>query len=169
MNTNTDEIYLEAEADIRNNNYHEAFQKYESILYEEPGYAPAHNSMGWLYKTQFDNYQKAETHFAAAMQSDPLYPHPYFHMAALLIDLERYDELKKHLERCLKIITIDKAWVYYRYGMLDEIKGEYSTAIKNYQTAILYCLNNEKIKDYQADIERCNTKQQIANDLKEIK
>lgn len=167
MNTNTDEIYLEAEADIRNNNYHEAFQKYESILYEEPGYAPAHNSIGWLYKTQFDNYQKAETHFAAAMQSDPLYPHPYFHMAALLIDLERYDELKKHLEKCLRIITIDKAWVYYRYGMLEEIKGNYKQGIKNYQTAILYCLNNEKIKDYQCDIERCNTKLQIATELKE--
>ncbi len=166
MTTRTDEIYLEAEADIRNNNYHEAFQKYESILYEEPGYAPAHNSMGWLYKTQFDNYEKAETHFNAAIQSDPLYPHPYFHLATLLIDLERYEELKKHLEKCLKIITIDKAWVYYRYAMLDEIKGRYDAAVKNYKTAILNCLNNDKIKDYQTDIERCKTKQEIIKEIK---
>ena len=54
MNANSEELYLEAEADIKNNNYAEAFKKYESILYEEPDSAPAHNSMGWLYKTQFD-------------------------------------------------------------------------------------------------------------------
>ena len=118
MTTQFEQTYLEAEADIRNNNYHEAFQKYESILYEEPGYAPAHNSIGWIFKTQFDNYKKAETHFQAAIQADPLYPHPYFHYAGLLIDLDRFDELKKLLEKCLKIVTVDKAWVYSRFILL---------------------------------------------------
>ena len=33
MNANSEELYLEAEADIKNNNYSEAFKKYESILY----------------------------------------------------------------------------------------------------------------------------------------
>ena len=66
MNANSEELYLEAEADIKNNNYAEAFKKYESILYEEPDSAPAHNSMGWLYKTQFDDYAKAENHFSTA-------------------------------------------------------------------------------------------------------
>jgi tetratricopeptide (TPR) repeat protein len=63
MNANSEELYLEAEADIKNNHYAEAFKKYESILYEEPDSAQAHNSMGWLYKTQFDDYAKAENHF----------------------------------------------------------------------------------------------------------
>ena len=63
MNTNMEELYLEAEADIKNNNYAEAFKKYESILYDEPSSAPAHNSLGWLYKTQLDDYGKAENHF----------------------------------------------------------------------------------------------------------
>jgi len=121
--------------------------------------------MGWLYKTQFDNYGKAENHFTAAMQADPLYPHPYFHLAALFIDLERFDELKKHLDKCLKIVTIDKAWVYYRHGMLAEIKNNYAEAIRHYKLAILHCLSNDKIKDYQADIERCKTKQEISQEL----
>ena len=164
MTTQYEQTYLEAEADIRNNNYHEAFQKYETILYEEPGYAPAHNSIGWIFKTQFDNYEKAETHFQAAIQSDPLYPHPYFHYAGLLIDLDRFDELKKLLEKCLKVVTIDKAWVYYRYAMIEEINGNFTGAIKQYKTAILHCMNNDKIKDYQADVERCKTKEEIANE-----
>ncbi|HRI21093.1 MAG TPA: hypothetical protein PLA68_09060 [Panacibacter sp.] len=161
MTTSFEQTYLEAEADIRNSNYHEAFQKYETILYEEPGYAPAHNSMGWIFKTQFDNYEKAETHFRAAIQANPSYPHPYFHLAGLLIDLERYDEVKKLLHACLKVVTIDKAWVYYRYAMLAEINGGYNEAIEQYKKAIINCLNNDKVKDYQADIERCKIKNDI--------
>src|SRR5580692_531241 len=79
MNTNMEELYLEAEADIKNNNYAEAFKKYENILYDEPDSAPAHNSMGWLYKTQFDDYAKAENHFLTAIKCDSFYPHAYFH------------------------------------------------------------------------------------------
>jgi len=162
MTNRFEELYLEAEADIRNSSYHDAFLKYESILYEEPGYAPAHNSMGWIYKTQFDNYDKAKMHFLAAIQASPSYPHPYFHLAALYADLERYEDLQKHLAKCLTIASIDKAWVYYRYGMIEEIGGRYDTAIKNYKSAILHCFNNDKIKDYQADIDRCKIKQEIA-------
>ena len=33
--------------------------------------------------------------FMTAMKSDPLYPHPYFHLAALLMDMERLDELEQ--------------------------------------------------------------------------
>jgi tetratricopeptide (TPR) repeat protein len=164
MTSRIEEAYLEAEADIRNSNYHEAFQKFENILYEDPSFAPAHNSIGWIYKTQFDNYEMAETHFTAAMKIDPQYPHSYFHLASILIDLERYNELKKHLDKCLKISTVDKAWVYYRMGMLEEIKGNYDKAIREYKTAILNCFNNDKIKNYQADIERCKTKAAIAKE-----
>ncbi len=107
MAINIEEIYLEAEADIKNSAYVEAYKKYETILYEEPNYAPAHNSMGWLLKNQFDDLEKAENHFMAAMKSNPLYPHPYFHYAVLLTDMERYKDLEKHLDKCLKISTID--------------------------------------------------------------
>jgi tetratricopeptide (TPR) repeat protein len=85
-------------------------------------------------------------------------------LASILIDLERYNELKKHLDKCLKISTVDKAWVYYRMGMLEEIKGNYDKAIREYKTAILNCFNNDKIKNYQADIERCKTKAAIAKE-----
>lgn len=161
MTTKIEQIYLEAESDIRNNNYHDAFEKYETILYEEPGFAPAHNSMGWIYKTQFDNYPKAENHFKAAMQADPLYPHPYFHLASIYFDLDKFDSLKTHLEKCLTITTLEKAWIYYRYGMMEETNGNYEQAIKQYEQAILHSFNNEKINDYKSDIERCRTKLEI--------
>ena len=156
-----EEIYLEAEADIKNNNFAEGLKKYESILYDEPDSAPAHNSLGWLFKTQFDNYAKAENHFQTAIKGDPLYPHPYFHLAALLMDMERFVELKQHLEKCLKVPTIEKSWVYNRYGLMKEINLDLDKAIYYFEKAILSSQNDEKIKDYRQDIERCEAKKEI--------
>jgi len=161
MNTNSEELYLEAEADIKNNNYAEAFKKYESILYEEPDSAPAHNSMGWLYKTQFDDYAKAENHFSTAVKCDPLYPHSYFHIAALLMDMERIEELSRHLERCLRVRTIDKSWVYGRYALMEELRPDYDKAIFYFEKAILASQSDDKIKDFKQDIERCKMKMEI--------
>jgi tetratricopeptide (TPR) repeat protein len=161
MNANSEELYLEAEADIKNNNYAEAFKKYESILYEEPDSAPAHNSMGWLYKTQFDDYAKAENHFLTAIRCDNLYPHSYFHIAALLMDMERFEELTKHLEKCLKVRTIDKSWVYGRYALMEELKSDFEKSIYYFEKAILGSQNDEKIKDYRHDIERIEMKKEI--------
>ena len=162
MNTNSEELYLEAEADIKNTNYAEAFKKYASILYEEPDSAPAHNSLGWLYKTQFDDYTKAENHFITAIRCDPMYPHSYFHIAALLMDMERFDELSQHLERCLRIRTIDKSWVYGRYALSEELRQNYDKAVFYFEKAILASQNDEKIKDYRNDIERVEMKREIA-------
>lgn len=156
-----EELFLEAEADIKNNAHVEALRKYETILYDEPNHAPTHNSLGWIYKTQFDDYKKAENHFKAAMKSDPAYPHPYFHYAVLLTDMERYAELKKHLEHCLKVPTIDKSWVYYRFAIVAELKMDIETAIENFEKAILNSLNDDKIKEYYSDIERCKKKREI--------
>ena len=161
MNTSSEELYLEAESDIKNNNFAEAFKKYEAILYEEPDSAQAHNSMGWLYKTQFDDYAKAENHFQTAIRCDALYPHSYFHIAALLMDMERYEELSRHLEKCLTVRTIDKSWVYGRYGLMEELKMDFDKAVLYFEKAILSSQNDEKIKDYKLDMERCAMKKEI--------
>lgn len=161
MSTRIEELYLEAEADIRNSNFQEAFQKYENILCDDPGYAPAHNSMGWIYKSQFENHEKAENHFRAAINSDPFYPHPYFHLATVMMDMDRFKELEEHLEHCFEVYTIDKSWVYDRFGMLYEMTNDYTRAIKSYEQAILSTMNNDKIKEYQGDIERCKIKVNI--------
>jgi hypothetical protein len=141
----------------------EAYKKYESILYEEPNYAPAHNSMGWLLKNQFDDLEKAENHFITAMKVSPMYPHPYFHYAVLLTDMERYKELGRHLEKCSRVATIEKSWVNARRGILNELQLQFDEAIKNYEAAILTTLSDEKIKDYKADIERCRMKSELKN------
>lgn len=158
---NIDELYLESEADIKNSLYSEAFKKCESILYEDPRHAPAHNSMGWLLKTQFDDYERAEKHFLTAIKSDPLYPHPYFHYATFLSDLERFDDLERHLQNCLKVSTVDKSWVHGKAANVAELDLDFKKAIQLYQKAILSTLNDEKVKAFSEDIERCKFKQTL--------
>jgi tetratricopeptide (TPR) repeat protein len=163
---NVDELYLESEADIKNNEYTEAFKKCEAILYEEPDHAPAHNSMGWIFKTQFDDYARAEKHFLMAMKMAPLYPHPYFHYATLLTDLERWEDLDVHLSFCAEVATLDKSWIHSKRAVMHELTKDYDSAIKYYEEAILYSVSDEKIKNFTEDIDRCFIKKMIVNRVK---
>ena len=164
MHSKMEELYLEAEADIRNNSYVEAFRKYETILYEEPGNAPTLNSLGWLYKTQIEDYKKAEKFYLACMNGNPQYPHAYVNYAILLTDMERFDELSTHLEKCLKISTIEKSMIYVRFGIMEELKLNFTDAVSYYEKAILMTLSDEKIKDYQENVNRCKTKMELGKE-----
>jgi tetratricopeptide (TPR) repeat protein len=82
-------------------------------------------------------------------------------LASILADLERFEELSEFLDRCLGIRTVDKSWVYFRFGMIAELRGQYREAIEWFKKALLQTMNNEKVKDYQLDIERCTTKMNI--------
>ncbi len=166
MTTQLEELYLEAEADIKNNNYAEAFKKYETILYEEPGNGPTLNSLGWLYKTQIEDYTKAESYYKASIKSAPLYPHSYFNYATLLTDMERFEELDRHLEKCLSVSTIDKSWVYMKWGFKEEILLDFQKAIAYYEKAILLTLNDDKIKEYRQHIDRCREKTELSKNQK---
>ena len=45
--------------------------------------------------------------------------------------------------------------------MIEETYKKFEEAIKFYQKAIINSFNNEKITEYKADIERCQTKMEI--------
>ncbi|GAA4342237.1 tetratricopeptide repeat protein [Flaviaesturariibacter amylovorans] len=134
---------------MKQNNYTEAFRKYESILFEEPTHAATHNSLGWIYKTQLDDFRKAESHFTAAIRSEPHYPHAYLNFAVLLMDLERYDELEALVQKALDVPAIEKSWLYHRLGLARELQLRFDEAVTYYEKAILMTLNDDKIKAYR--------------------
>jgi acyl-ACP thioesterase len=82
------------------------------------------------------------------------------------MDMDRYVELEEHLEHCLEVYSIDKSWVFDRFGMMNEMNGAFGKAINYYQQAILATMNNDKIKEFQADIERCKVKLNITRNTK---
>ena len=169
MNSYLEETYLEAEADIKNGDFVEAFRKYESILLEEPLNGPTLNSLGWLSKTQIEDFIKAEAYYKASIASDSKYPHSYLNFATLLTDMERFEELEVHLQICFRIPTIEKSWVFMKLGLMEELKLNFKGAITNFEKAILVAISDEKIKDYEANIARCKSKIELSkNHLKWI-
>lgn len=156
-------MYLESDIAIKNGNFIEAKTLLENILSEEPNYSLAHNSLGWLYRTQFDDYQSAEQHYKVAIHFSPLYPHPYLNYAYLLTDLERFGELEELMQKCLAVPSIGKAFVYHQRGVVCELQEKYTEAIGQYKTAARLSLNDEKIEEYKKHIARCETKMAEAN------
>lgn len=161
MNTQLEELYLEAEQDIRNSHFVDAFRKYESILYDEPNHGPTLNSLGWLYKTQIEDVEKAENYYRACIRTDPSYPHAWHNYATLLTDMERFSELAAHLETCLTVPTIEKSWVYLKFGFMEELLFNFDQATACYEMAILSALSDEKINEYRQHLDRCAKKMEL--------
>jgi len=162
MNSYLEETYLEAEADIKEGNFVEAYRKYEAILLEDPTNGPTLNSLGWLSKTQIEDFTKAEAYYKGSIAADALYPHSYLNYAILLTDMERLEELEELLQTCFRIPTVEKSWVYMKLGLMEELKLNFKAAISNHEKAILVAINDEKIKDYQQNINRCKSKIELS-------
>jgi tetratricopeptide (TPR) repeat protein len=158
---NWEDTYLEAEEAIRNSNYLQAKQLLENIILDEPATAQAHNSLGWLYRTQFDDYPRAERHYRAAINCNPGYPHPYINLIVLYTYHEQWEKLKSVANRALTTPLVDKAAVYYRLGLMEEYLQNYPDAIANYKKAIKFCLNQDTIDDYKRAIATCEYKAEL--------
>jgi len=154
-----EDLYLESDQAIKNGNFLEAKNLLETILSEEPNYSQAHNSLGWLYRTQFDDYETAENHYLAAIRFCPEYPHPYWNYIYLLTDMERFGELDKLLQRCLKVPMLNKSQLHSQFALMHEYQEQYHKAISSYETAIRMSVNDEKIEEYRRSITRCRNKQ----------
>ncbi len=159
--THLEDVYLEAEECIRNENYLHAKQLLESIIMEEPDFVPAHNSLGWIYKSQLDDYHRAENHFVRALKTDKNYPHTYNNLFKLYTDLEQWDKIKSLAKKAIQVPLVDKALVYYRLGIAEEFQMNFEEAILYYKKAIQRCLNFENIESYKKAIANCEYKQTI--------
>lgn len=158
MTQNADELYLTAEAEYKNGNYTEALRLYFEVLNEEPDCAPAHNSIGWIYKTQFDDYPKAERHYHAAISANPMYPHAYWSLTYLLTDLERFAEVEQLMKRCEQIPSVDKSMIQQRLGIIAELKGDFQQAVNCYKKSLLLTISDERVDEMRKNIERCEYK-----------
>ncbi len=78
------------------------------------------------------------------------------------MDQERFTDMEKLIQKALKISTTDKSGLYYRLALANEIQVKFEEAILFYENAILFSLNDEKIKSYREDIDRVEEKKQIS-------
>lgn len=158
MTGDFEDLYLQSEQAIKDGDLIRAKQLIENMLQEEPRSAIAHNSMGWFYRVQFEDYSKAEMHYKNAIRFNPDYPHAYWNYAFMLTELERFEELEKLLDRCLRVPSISKALIYNQLGEMRELQGRYPEAISSYREAIKRSVKNDQIEQYWESIKRVEEK-----------
>lgn len=163
-----EELFLEADKALDDGNLAEGKKLLEEILNEEPSFGKAHNHLGWLYKTKFQDFKTAETHYKLAIKFDPNYSATYLNYAYLLRDSGRLDELEQLLNKALGIEAPNKCAIYDEFGSLYELKGQYKQAINYYKKAIQYCLNDKVMDDLKSHIKRCRKKRALFSNFKRI-
>ena len=104
MNANSEELYLEAEADIIEQPIMQKLSRNTKAFFMRNLTALRLITpwVGCIKRSLTTGAVKAERVFSDRQSNAILYYlHSYFHIAALLMDMERFDELNGHLKRCL--------------------------------------------------------------------
>jgi len=155
---NIESLYLASDKAIEEDDYDKAIELLKTILEEDPKFARAHNSLGWLFKYKYTDSEKAEMHYKLAIQFNPKYGSPYLNYIYLLRDQQRLDEMFKMLNTANEVSQVSKVGLYDEYGTYYELIGDYKKAIEYYNKAIAKCLNSD-IDEFKAHIKRCIEKQ----------
>lgn len=163
MQFKMDDKFFEADLLIKENKIGEALQMLTEIITEMPDYGRAHNHLGWIYETKYNDYARAEKHYQAALSYSPEYVAIYYNYAILLSTLGRYDELIALLDRAMAIPGINKATIQNEYGIMYEAQGKYNEAIESYRNYIRFLYDNKLIDQAQESIRRCQNKMNLLN------
>lgn len=153
-----EEIFQQADLDIKDGYFDSAFRKLEEILVEDPFFGKAYNHMGWMYETKLKDYVKAEECYKKALDTDPNYTATYTNYSILLSTLNKYDELRLLLEKAITIPGVDRANVFNEYGIMYEQMGQYEQAIEHYRKCGEMTLNKDTLSRAMDSIDRCRTK-----------
>lgn len=153
-----EELFNNADLDIKAGKLEAAVETLEQILREEPTFGKAYNHLGWLNETKFKNLNQAEKYYKLALQYAPEYTAAYKNYAILLSTLKKFDTLKEILEQSLQVPGMDKANVYNEYGIMYEQMEQYETAIKYYKDAAKATISDKFMQAAMDSIKRCNTK-----------
>ena len=156
-----EQCMLDAERAFEERLYLEGKGYLEEALAEEPTYGKAHNHLGWLYLYHLNDLDKAERHLKLALKYTNSYKAPYIHMSTLLFDQGRFDEYELILAQAEQVPGVEKSFIFNEYGRLNEVKGQYRSAIKSYKDAIKWSLNDHEIAIAKDNIKRCRNKRWI--------
>lgn len=156
-----DEKFFEADQLIKDGKITQALTLLNEIITEMPEHGRAHNHIGWIYETKYNDYTKAEKHYQAALAFTPEYPAIYYNYSILLSTLGKYDELNTLLEKAMLVAGINKSTIYNEYGIMYEAQAKYNQAIEAYNNYIRHLYDNKLIDTARNSIERCKMKMQM--------
>jgi len=154
------EEYLEEALRLAWDEGHEpALKLLRRLLYDEPGYARLHHTLGIIYFSCADDQPKAEQHFRLAIQFDATFADPYWHLGKLLADDERFDDALDVYKKGLKAKKSQKSHLLTETGKAYELKKNFKKAIRYYRKAMGHSAELWNCKILEESIRRCHRKQ----------
>jgi tetratricopeptide (TPR) repeat protein len=156
-----EEMFAQADKLLNDGVILDAIEKLTQILRRNPRFGKAYNHLGWVYETKYKNMQRAEEYYKAAMQYAPHYNAAYLNYGYFLSNLQRFDDLKAHLDKVSQIPGIAKDTIANEYAIMYEMQGNLQEAIDHYQKAAIVTLDITKLDKYKESIERCRRKMEL--------
>lgn len=163
-----EQMFAEADKSINEGEIPEAVEYLTKIIQRNPKFGKAYNHLGWIYETKYKNYAKAEENYKLALHHTPEYAAPYLNYAYFLSSLQRFDELKNHLDKAMTVPSVSKETLNNEYGLMYEVQGNPELAIDYYFKAAMGSFDNAKFDKYQEAIERCKKKIQLKNSINDF-
>lgn len=157
----SEDLFALADIDIKDGFIERAHNQLENILKTNPSFGKAHNHLGWLNETKYQNFEQAEFHYKKALELSPNYFSTYYNYAILLSTMQRFDELNNLLSKALEIPGINKATIFNEYGIMFENLGEYNKAITYYKDAAKITMSSKSLDKFMESIKRCETKSSL--------
>jgi tetratricopeptide (TPR) repeat protein len=161
IDVKSEDLFQLADRDIKDGYIERGHESLINILKDNPSFGKAHNHLGWMYETKFQDYVKAEEHYKKALELSPNYSAVYYNYAILLSTAQRWDELNELLENALKVVGINKSTIYNEYGIMFEAIEEYDKAISYFEDAARSALDNKTMDKFVDSIDRCKRKKSL--------
>lgn len=116
-------VNAQGQGDVRT-----ALNEYQLAAQIDPTFADAENAMGLLYHLAFRQLDESERHYRRALELRPDDSQARLNLAALELDLSRYDEAIALDEQVLKdlhyksgyLAANNEGWAYYRKGQTEK-------------------------------------------------
>ena len=156
-------MFQEADRLLNEKAMAEGLNMLKSILLEEPSFGKAYNHIGWIYETQYKDYNTAEANYKKALEFNPEYQATYYNYAVVLSILQRWDDLTALLNKGLTIPGINRATLHNEFGIMYETRGMLNQAIESYKCFAQTTFLTKQLDTAKDSIERCKKKMEIKN------
>tara|TARA_B100000745_G_C20002142_1_gene340179 strand:+ start:145 stop:690 length:546 start_codon:yes stop_codon:yes gene_type:complete len=156
--TYVEKLYYKSDELMSEGAYAEAKEVLTELLAEDPTFALAHNALGWIYTHHLLNYEKAETHLKLSVKYGKGVVVGYNNYASLLLEMNKYVELREFVDANLNVPGVDKAYFLALKAITLEVERKYALALKVFDEAKTYTLNTDFISRIETDKSRVKQK-----------
>jgi tetratricopeptide (TPR) repeat protein len=129
------ERYNRGRSFIDSDLYDSAIEDFNETLKADPFYAPAHNSLGVVWKEKGE-YELAIAEFGKAIALDPTLTEAYNNRGVTSFIVNDYDNAVEDFNTIIQQTNPILAAAYNNRGIIWKNKGEYAKAIVDYTRAI---------------------------------